>query len=147
MPKSNYCLIDLNGSALKINVTVNNGIRLGSVFILWEIKNGKWNKKEKFQIVTGDDGTAEFTISKMPKDIENDSLAWSINTCSLIPNADRGEFTITVTQDGKNRWKKLSSRIVPKCETGKQLNFGSHVIFKHLINNNLPTSNLWKDTE
>jgi len=147
MPKSNYCLIAPTGKPLKVKITVNNGIRLGSVFILWEIKNGKWNKKEKFQVITGDTGVSEFTISKLPKDLENNSLAWSINTCSLIPNVDRGEFTILVTQDGENRWKKSSSRLVPKCEMGKQLNFGSHLIFKHLINNNLSTSDLWKDTE
>ncbi|MFD2564223.1 hypothetical protein [Aquimarina rubra] len=147
MPKSNYCLIDPDGGSLKVRVTANNGIRSGSVFILWEIQNGKWEKKEKFNVITGDDGVDEFILLEKPDDIENDSLAWSINACSSINNVERGEFSITIIQDGKDRWKKESSRLVPKCSDGKQLQFGSHVIFKHMISEHIPTSDLWKDTE
>ncbi|MHA7056175.1 hypothetical protein ACWGOQ_0003075 [Aquimarina sp. M1] len=147
MPKSNYCLIDPDGGTLKVRVTANNGIRSGSVFILWELQNGKWEKKEKFNVITGDDGVDEFILLEKPDDIENDSLAWSINTCSAISNVIRGEFSITIIQDGKNRWKKDSSRLIPKCSDGKQLKFGSHVIFKHLISEHISTSNLWKNIE
>ncbi|MGY3791344.1 hypothetical protein [uncultured Aquimarina sp.] len=147
MPKSNYCLIDPDGGSLKVRVTANNGIRSGSIFVLWELQNGKWEKKEKFNVITGDDGVDEFILLEKPNEIENDSLAWSINACSSIPNVLRGEFSITVIQDGKNRWTKQSSRLVPKCSDGKQLKFGNHVIFKHLINDNFSTSDLWKDTE
>ncbi len=147
MPKSNYCLIDPNGGAIKVQITANNGIRTGSIFILWEIQQGKWVKKEKFQAITGDDGLDEFILLEKPQDIENDSLAWSINACSLVPSVQRGEFTIVILQDTLNRWKKLSSRIVPSCSHGKQLTFGNHVIFKHLINDSLTTSALWKDIE
>jgi len=147
MPKSNYCLIDPDGGSLKVRVTANNGIRSSSIFILWEVQDGKWVKKEKFKVITGDDGVDEFILLEKPDEIENDSLAWSINSCSFINNVERGEFNITIIQDGKDRWKKESSRLVPRCSEGKQLKFGSHVIFKHLISENISTSNLWKDTE
>jgi len=147
MLKSNYCLVDPDGGSLKIRVTANNGIRSGSIFILWELKNGKWGKKEKFKVITGDDGVDEFILLEKPNEIENDSLAWSINACSSINNVERGEFSITIIQDNTNRWKKESSRLVPKCSDGKQLKFGSHVIFKHLISETNSTSDLWKDIE
>ncbi|KAA1244580.1 hypothetical protein [Aquimarina sp. RZ0] len=147
MPKSNYCLIDPDGGSLAVKITANNGIRTGSIFVLWEIKNGTWEKQEKFQAVTGDDGIGHFLINKTPDSLENKSLAWSINTCSSIANVTRGEISISITQDSIERWKKESSRLVPKCEDGKQLQFGNHVIFKHMISENISTSELWKDTE
>ena len=86
-------------------------------------------------------------VRKKPIDIENDSLAWSINACSSINNVERAKFIITVIQNKKDIWKKESSRIVPKCSDGKHLKFGNHLVFKHLISENTSTSELWKDTE
>jgi len=147
MPKSSYCLLNPNGGPLTVRVTVNNGIRLSATFILWELINGTWGKKEKFTIATKDKGTDEFILSKNIDDIENNSLAWSINSCSLMNQVDRGEFSIKIIQDKKDLWKKESSRLTPKCSDGKQLKFGSHVIFKHLIPEHISTSDLWKVTE
>ncbi|GAA3513518.1 hypothetical protein GCM10022393_29140 [Aquimarina addita] len=147
MAKSNYCLIDPDGGFLKVTVTANNGIRTGAVFVLWEIQQGQWGKKEKFQVSTGDKGVDEFVINVRPTDIENNSLAWFMNACSSIHAIDRGEITINITQDNVNRFKKSSSRLIPKCNDAKQLQFGSHVIFKHMISENISTSDLWKDTE
>lgn len=146
MPKSNYCLIDPDGGSLKVKVTANNGIRTGAIFVLWEIQHGQWVQKEKFQVSTGDDGTDEFLITEKPVNLENNSLAWSINACSSISHVDRGEFTIVITQEDTERYKKKSSRLTPKCEDGKQLQFGSHMIFKHMISKNIPTLDLWKNT-
>ncbi len=147
MAKSNYCLLNPQGGAITVQLTVNNGLRTGAVFILWELQNKKWAKKEKFRLTTGDNGIASFTLTEAPANIENDSLAWSINTCATIPSVSKGDFTITIIQDGIKRWKKKASRLVPNCSEGKHLTFGSHIIFKHLIEEQFITADLWKDTE
>lgn len=147
MPASNYCLIDPKGGPIKIQLTVNNGIRSNSSFVLWELQDEKWIKKEKWNLVTGDKGFDECIIPQKPDELENNSLAWSVNSCAMIKNLERGEFTIRIIQDTIQRWKKTASRIVPFVGDGKQLQFGNHIIFKHLIDSQNPTTNLWKQID
>lgn len=147
MPNSNYCLVDPQGGAIKVELTINNGIRSGALFILWEKdSNDKWIEKESFKMITGDDGIEKHILLEKPAEIENDLLAWNIKACAQINDANHGEFVVTIYQDGIKLWSKTSRRKVNYCNTGHSI-FGNQVFFKHLV---LPQSlnlKLWKKIE
>lgn len=147
MPLSDYCMVNPQGGAIKVELKVNNGIRSASKFLLWEQKNGEWKKKENFQLITGDDGIEDKILLEKPGDIENDLLAWNINACAQIPNAIMGTFEVAIYQDGKKLWNKTSvQNNVTPCQKGSIL-FGNEVIFKHAITNLENKLNLWKSIE
>ena len=145
MPNTNYCMVDPSGGPITVKVMVNNAIQTAGIFILWKKNNGNWEKKEKFTVQTGDTGEATFQLVTKPSEIENDSLAWKMRACSMIQGVQRGDFIVEIIQDGKTQWKKKSTRNVPQCSDGKAVEFGGHVIFKHLVNSNTNTIHLWKN--
>ena len=146
MAKSNYCLIDPKGGSIKVLLSVDNGIRSGSLFVLWEKHNNEWKQKESFNLITGNDGVDDYILLEKPDEIENDGLAWNIQACAVIQGANSGEFKIEIHQDGKKIWNKISNRTVPYCNDGENILFGNEVIFKHLVINE-SNLRLWKQIE
>ena len=144
MPKPNYCLVDPQGGAIKVELTINNGIRSGSLFTLWEKGSDKWNQKEAFKMLTGDDGMENHILLEKPAEIENDLLTWNIRACAQINDANHGDFVVTIYQDGNKLWSKKSSRKVNYCNTGHTI-FGNQVFFKHLVVPQINNLKLWKE--
>lgn len=147
MSNSNYCLINPQGGSIEVRLSVNNGIRTGSLFVLWEMKNDKWVEKESFKLITGDDGLDEHILLEKPEEIENDALAWNIQACAQIEGANRGEFITSIFQDGDKLWSKTSSRTVPYCKDEDHQLFGNDVIFKHLVLAKPKNIKLWSQIE
>ena len=146
MSKINYCLINPLGGVIKVELTVNNGIRSASRFLLWEKNGDTWGEKEGFGMITGDNGIEDYILLEKPNKIENDLLGWNIQACAQINGANHGEFKISIYQDGIKLWSKSSSRQVNYCSERHSI-FGNEVIFKHLVINNTEKLNLWKQIE
>ncbi|NHF59927.1 hypothetical protein FK220_011285 [Flavobacteriaceae bacterium TP-CH-4] len=147
MANPGYCMIDPEGGPLQVQLSVNNGIKSASLFVLWEKPADEWEQKESFKLVTEDDGVDEHFLLEKPGKLENDVLAWNIQSCAQIDGANRGTFLVSIYQDDKKIWTKASNRKVPYCSSGEHRLFGNEVIFKHKIQTNSRHSELWLLTE
>jgi len=146
MSKTNYCLVNPQGGAIKVELAINNGIKSGSYFLLWEKDGDDWIEKESFKMLTGDDGIEDHVLLEKPDEIENDLMGWNIQACAQIPGAIHGDFVVSIYQDGKRIWKKSSTRQVKPCREGHSI-FGNEVLFKHLVIPPNQKLKLWKNIE
>lgn len=147
MPSQKYCLVDPQGGPLKVTLSVNNGIKSGALFVLWEKPAANWIKKETFKLITGDDGTDDHLLLEKPEEIENDALSWNIQACAQIDGANRGEFILSIFQQEQKLWSKTSNRTVPYCKDGEHQLFGNDVIFKHKVLTDSKHEKLWNQIE
>ena len=66
MSKTSHCLINPQGGTIEIQLSVNNGVKSGSLFTLWELNQEDWITKESFNLITSDDGIDERILSLNP---------------------------------------------------------------------------------
>ena len=135
---------------MSVQLKVDNGVRSSGVFLLYELVNNQWVKKEsdRHSVFTGDDGCVVFKLNEPPSSMENESLAWTINSCSQVPGVEKATLRVEFWQDDVKCTTSASTvynRTYPQCSTNQQRTQGSAVVFKNVVQSPSSTRTLWKN--
>lgn len=95
--------INSSGGPLTITLIINNAIRSGAKFGIWQLDaaSNSWVQvAADLTAATGSTGRASIDLPSSPADLLKQSLTWRINVCASLDPLNSGVLQLEVLQNG-----------------------------------------------